>query len=243
MRAHVRQFVQVAAEVLDLQGPCYEFGSYQETASGADSDLRPLLPGRDYVGCDLRPGPGVDRLEDLTQLRLPDQVAQTVLCLDTLEHVWDPVRAVAEMIRVLAPGGVLLVSVPMDFPIHAFPDDYWRMTPSCLARLLRPLDASLVGSVGWEKHPHTVLAAGWKAPLAPELPHRVAQLLAAYRQRLQQHKRSARGWKHWRRQLLRPLWPKDRRLRQKHYWEAVFTFHVRQSPAATPKVLQGLLEN
>ena len=242
MRAHVRQFVQVAVETLRLEGPCYEFGSYQEGASRAESDLRPLFAGQEYVGCDLRPGPGVDRLEDLTQLRLPDQVAQTVLCLDTLEHVWDPVRAVAEMIRVLAPGGVLLLSVPMDFPIHAFPDDYWRLTPSCLARLLRPLGASLVGSVGWEKHPHTVLAAGWKAPLAKDLPRRVAQLLAAYRRRLQQHKRSARGWKHWRRRLLRPLWPKDRRLRHKHYWDAAFTFHVRQPASNAFLALQGLVE-
>ncbi len=242
MRAHVRQFVQLAAEVLDLRGPCYEFGSYQETASAADSDLRCLFPGTEFVGCDLRPGPGVDRLEDLTRLRLPDQVARTVLCLDTLEHVWDPVRAVAEMIRVLAPGGAVVLSVPMDFPIHAFPDDYWRLTPSCLARLLRPLDASLVGSVGWEKHPHTVLAVGWKAPLAAELPQRVSRLLAAYRHRLQQQQRSLRGWKHWRRRLLRPLWPKDRRLRQKHYWNASFTFHLRRSPNDAPMALQGLIE-
>ncbi len=242
MRNHVRLFVQMAAQRLGLQGPCYEFGSYQEAASGADSDLRPLFPGQEYIGCDLRPGPGVDRLEDLTALRLPDQVARTVLCLDTLEHVWDPVRAVEQMMRVLAPGGVLLLSVPMDFPIHAFPDDYWRMTPSCLARLLAPLDASLIGSVGWEKHPHTVLALGWKAPLPAELPEHVANLLAQYRQGLKQLASSGGRWKRWRRRLLRPLWPKDRRLREKHYWHTAFAFHLRHVSAPASHTLQQLAE-
>ncbi len=139
MRTNVRAFVEIAAEAFCLEGPVYEFGSYLVEGQAGRGDLRKLFPGRKFVGCDMREGPGVDRVCDLACLDLPDECARTVLCLDTLEHVFEARRAVEEMIRILAPGGMLLVSVPMDFRIHDYPSDYWRITPACLARLLAPL--------------------------------------------------------------------------------------------------------
>lgn len=35
-----------------------------------------------------------------------------VLCVSTLEHLWEPLRALTEFRRTLAPGGVALVNVP-----------------------------------------------------------------------------------------------------------------------------------
>jgi SAM-dependent methyltransferase len=150
MRDNVRAFLEVAAETFAPRGPVYEFGSYQVEGQSGRSDLRPLFPGLTYVGCDMRPGPGVDRLEDLSGVNLPDAAAGTIVCVDTLEHVFEVGSAAAEMIRLLQPGGMLLVAVPLDFHIHAHPDDYWRLTPSCLARLLSPLAATLIGSQGAE---------------------------------------------------------------------------------------------
>jgi SAM-dependent methyltransferase len=122
----------------------------------------------------------VDRVEDVAHLSLPCDSVPTAICVDTLEHVFEVERAVRELCRVLAPGGVLLVAVPFDFRIHHYPDDYWRLTPSCLARLLQPLDATLVGWQGMESRPHTVLGLGFKAPLAPELAPRLQRLMEAY---------------------------------------------------------------
>ncbi|MEP0845640.1 MAG: methyltransferase domain-containing protein [Phycisphaerae bacterium] len=52
------------------------------------------------------------RQGDLTQLPLPDQGTDTVVCLETLEHLEQPQRAIAEAARVLRPGGLLIGSVP-----------------------------------------------------------------------------------------------------------------------------------
>ena len=43
---------------------------------------------------------------------LPDGAFDVVLCLSVLEHLWEPQVALAEMHRMLAPGGRLLVNVP-----------------------------------------------------------------------------------------------------------------------------------
>jgi SAM-dependent methyltransferase len=165
MRQNIRALVEMAVSAFELAGPVYEFGSYLVEGQERRGDLRPLFPGRRYVGCDLREGPGVDRVEDLACLSLPDHCAQTVLCLDTLEHVFEARRAVDEMIRVLAPGGMLIVAAPMDFRVHDYPSDYWRLTPSCVARLLAPLEATIIGSQGLESFPHTVFGVGCKTPV------------------------------------------------------------------------------
>lgn len=176
MRDNVRAFVRTAAEAFGLtggvsdrfsfdDGPIYEFGSYLVAGQEQIANLRPFFAGRDYIGCDMRSGPGVDRVEDLSGLNLPDGCARGIICVDTLEHVFEITKAVREMWRVLAPGGVIIISAPMDFRIHAYPDDYWRMTPSCLARLFAPAAASVIGSQGVESHPHTVFAIAAKGPV------------------------------------------------------------------------------
>src|SRR5690242_2333824 len=105
MRDNVRAFVAAAAANFELRGPVYEFGSYIVPGQEAIGDLRSLFPGREYVGCDMREGPGVDRVEDISQLSLPDESAATILCVETLEHVFEVRRAVDEILRVLAPDG------------------------------------------------------------------------------------------------------------------------------------------
>jgi SAM-dependent methyltransferase len=59
-----------------------------------------------------------------------------VLCTETLEHVLDTRRFLAETARCLVPGGTLLLTVPFSARWHFIPYDYWRFTPSCLNHLL-----------------------------------------------------------------------------------------------------------
>lgn len=45
---------------------------------------------------------------------LPDGVADVVLCYHVLEHLWAPASALAQLRRLLRPGGRLLVGVPSE---------------------------------------------------------------------------------------------------------------------------------
>lgn len=169
MRKDIRLFVQIAAESLPLKDEIYEFGALQVAGEPELEDLRPLFPGRTYVGCDMRPGPGVDRVLDLHEIALPDASAGTVICMDTLEHVEHPRRAMRELYRILAPGGIAVISSVMNFPIHGYPQDFWRFTPEGFRSLLNCFDDSFVGYYGHDDFPHTVVGLGFKGEKTPEL--------------------------------------------------------------------------
>jgi SAM-dependent methyltransferase len=158
-------FVREAAARLELSGPVVEIGSRPAAGQENLADLRPLFDGVDYIGCDLRSGPGVDRIEDVHALTFADASVGTVLALDTLEHVADPLRAVAEIARILRPGGVVLMSSVMFFPIHEHPWDYWRFTPEGLDLVLGPFEQRLVMALGWNLMPETVFGVGVKGPI------------------------------------------------------------------------------
>jgi SAM-dependent methyltransferase len=109
MRDNVRAFVAAAAESFSLPVPVYEFGSYIVPGQESIGDLRPLFAGREYVGCDMREGPGVDQVEDISRLSMAEESVPSIVCVETLEHVFEVRRAVDEIIRVLAPGGIVLI--------------------------------------------------------------------------------------------------------------------------------------
>ena len=133
---------------LELADPIVEFGSMQ-VEPDQPGDLRPLFAGREFVGTDMREGPGVDRVEDLRALRFADGEVGTALCMDTLEHCADPIAAARELSRVVsANGGTLIVSSVMLMPIHGYPSDYWRFTPEGLRMLLKDFDHVDVAAMG-----------------------------------------------------------------------------------------------
>ena len=59
-----------------------------------------------------------------------------VLCTETLEHVLEPSKLLAEAHRTLLRGGRILLTVPFAARWHFVPNDYWRFTPSSLRYLL-----------------------------------------------------------------------------------------------------------
>lgn len=78
-----------------------------------------------------------DVFADGGQLPIKDACIDTVLLLEVLEHIADAQSVVAEIHRVLKPGGSLLLSMPFLYPIHDAPYDYQRYTPYGLQHILR----------------------------------------------------------------------------------------------------------
>ncbi len=65
----------------------------------------------DYLNADLH-HPAMRRM-DLTQTHLPDFSRTLVWCSHVLEHIGDDKAALREMFRILAPGGQLVLQVPI----------------------------------------------------------------------------------------------------------------------------------
>lgn len=158
----IYRLVRELDEAIALPEPIVEFGSMQ-VEPGQPNDLRPHFAGRSFTGTDIRPGPGVDRIEDLRALTLADGDVGTALCLDTLEHCEDPPAACRELHRVCADGGVCLISSVMLFGIHGYPNDYFRFTPEGFRSMLGGFDDIDVAAVGDPDIPFVVVGAGAKA--------------------------------------------------------------------------------
>jgi ubiquinone/menaquinone biosynthesis C-methylase UbiE len=90
--AHVLRTTSEAASVLGVDAS--EFAVRYARAHYADRDV----DFREGDVCDLRD--------------VPDASVNVVVCMETLEHVEDPARALREFARVLTPGGRVIVSVP-----------------------------------------------------------------------------------------------------------------------------------
>lgn len=160
------------AENFPIGEPLVEVGARAAAGQEDIADVRPLFGAAEHIGCDIQPGPGVDRIEDIHHLTFADESVGTVLSFETLEHVADPIRAVEEMYRVLRPGGVLAMSSLMFFPIHEHPWDYWRFTPEAFGLLLEPFESRLVIAQGCPSLPEGIFGIGVKGPfptLSPAL--------------------------------------------------------------------------
>ena len=103
-------------------------------AGAGEGQYKRYFKSHRYTGFDLAVGDqtwdytGLDARGDLEALPFPDGTFDAVVSVVTLEHVRHPQKVVAEMGRVLGPGGQLLLIVPHQWEEHQQPHDYFRYT-------------------------------------------------------------------------------------------------------------------
>lgn len=80
-------------------------------------------PNLSFVGLDiLRSGEQVNLVGDATAMPLSADSVDAALCIHTLEHIDDDRSAIAELYRVLQPGGWAIVSVPIRLDAETYED-------------------------------------------------------------------------------------------------------------------------
>lgn len=65
---------------------------------------------------------------DACRMPIADASVGAVACYEVLEHVRQPAAVLAEVRRILVPGGVAEFTMPFLYPIHDAPHDYQRWT-------------------------------------------------------------------------------------------------------------------
>jgi len=111
-------------------------------AGAGESRHRQCFPAQRYVAADLAVGDAawnygsLDALCDLEALPFRNACFGAALNIVTLEHVRRPAEVLAEIGRVMASGGRLLLIAPQDWEVHQAPHDYFRYTRYGLHDLL-----------------------------------------------------------------------------------------------------------
>jgi len=120
----------------ELQGTVLDIGAADRWIE------RHLLAATNYIALDY-PNTGRDLyaarpdvFADGANLPFADASINHIVCLEVLEHVRRPDTLLAEVARVLKPGGQLFLSMPFLYPVHDAPHDYQRYTCHGLARSL-----------------------------------------------------------------------------------------------------------
>lgn len=128
MRANIRAFVKkYASQEKTLEVGC-GFSHYSE-----------YFPNR--IGIDVVSLPTVDVVADAHDLNMfKEGEFDRVLCIEVLEHLHSPQKAVDEMRRVLKKGGILILTTRFIFPLHDVPHDYYRFTEYGLRYLLKDFE-------------------------------------------------------------------------------------------------------
>lgn len=183
MNHFIHGVARAISETFALPEPILEIGSYQVEGQESIANLRTLFPAKNYVGIDMRPGPGVDCVANVEALPQKTGSVGTVLALNTFEHVKCFWRGFDEVYRVLRPDGALILSTPFHFRIHEFPHDYWRFTPAAYEALLERYPSKIIGWHGTKNRPANVWAIAFReehAAITTEQFMRYRELMAKY---------------------------------------------------------------
>ncbi|QQS55650.1 MAG: class I SAM-dependent methyltransferase [Candidatus Competibacteraceae bacterium] len=155
-----------------IQGKVLSIGSGNDS-DGEGSHYRDYFAAAvSYTTSEVGPNFGCDLVLDVRSMpELSDGSFDCVYCSGVLEHVDDFHAGFAEITRILADGGTLLLGLPFRQPIHMSPNDFWRFTEFGIRRLLRDAyeiqDVVTIDTLQGAEFP----AAYWAKAIKKELEH------------------------------------------------------------------------
>ena len=135
------QWFALKDERPNLEASCAQLHGTVLDVGCAEGKPKAFLPSEaSYIGLDYystatdwyktRP----DVFGDAQALPFADNSIDHALLLDVIEHIPEPDRSLAELYRILKPGGSLTLQVPFLYPLHDDPLDFHRWTRHGLRR-------------------------------------------------------------------------------------------------------------
>jgi SAM-dependent methyltransferase len=144
-RQGIESFMDSLARERVLGGKILEVGS-----GGRETNKKRFAVGANHFwrsDISFYPKPRLDILCDCTQMPFLTGSLDALVCSEVLEHIPDILKAIAEITRILKPGGHLVLTVPFLFPLHGVTKekcaDFWRLTPGNLQAIFQK-DFSLI---------------------------------------------------------------------------------------------------
>ena len=123
--AHIARrklFEAMQARAHFAQGRLLDLGCGEKPYAGLFTHVR------QYIGLDISATGFVDVIGDGQALPFREGSFDTVVCNEVLEHVPETWTVMAEIFRVLKPGGHLIATAPQTWGLHMVPNDYYRFT-------------------------------------------------------------------------------------------------------------------
>ena len=122
MSSNIRKQLEGWVKTIDIKGDVLDVGGYARPRGYKILDYK----GGDYI---------YDLNYPIDTEELPE--FDTILCLEVMEYIWNPVQAIWNIWGLLKTGGTLYISFHFLFPHHHPEDkDYLRYTKTGIKKLL-----------------------------------------------------------------------------------------------------------
>jgi SAM-dependent methyltransferase len=132
----------------ELTGPVLELGG----GYGGDTCREAVQrAGLEYVASDMHSAPGVDIVLNFEDDAGAEAIAKerrfgSVLILNVLEHTFEPTKILDNALKLLEPGGTLVVITPITWALHDYPKDFVRLMPHWYERYAESRKLELLGN-------------------------------------------------------------------------------------------------
>jgi len=116
------------------RGVLYDLGCGESPYQAFISQFTKQYIGVDWAGSNHATKETV--LANLNEdLPLDSEIADSIISMSVIEHLYNPQTMLNEAFRLLKPNGSMVLQVPWQWTIHEAPHDYCRYTPFSLRRM------------------------------------------------------------------------------------------------------------
>lgn len=114
-----------------------ELGTKRSVADRSTRHDEWVPHAEEYLGTDIENWPDVDIVADVHRLSSMTGTEQfdVIISCSTFEHFKYPHMAAHEVMKVLRLNGLLFIQTHQTYPLHAYPQDYFRFSREALAGL------------------------------------------------------------------------------------------------------------